>query len=480
VGVPGPGLAGAGPTVGVPTVTAAKPESKLWFHAGSWWGSLWSAGAQAFHIHRLDATTHAWVDTGAVIEDRPDSHSDALWDGTKLYIGSHEFSQGVGGDPNDPLLVARYSFAGGTYTLDAGFPVTIGDGATETMVIAKDSTGTLWAVWKASLRVFFSHTMGSDTTWSAPAILPVNTTDFDSDDICSVIAFSGNQIGVMWSDRVQNSFLFTTHADGAPDTSWSPVEFALAGEWDDHLNLKADSTGRVFAVVKNSGEDVKLLVRAAGGGWTQHLVDDGSLVDLTRPIVLLDEVARQLHVFASVGGTIQRKSTSLDAISFTIGAGTVVIDADLAVNNATSTKQNVTPSTGFVVLAANESTTGTYWHHEVPAVPTGNGLVFGPIDPGVAGANNTFTVTGCTPNKLVAVYGGLVLGSSTITMTQCPAGVQIGLGSPYRRLGIVRANAAGVASLTVFASATTAGKLFHFQAVEAFSCRASNIVDERM
>ena len=102
------------------------------------------------------------------------------------------------------------------------------------------------------------------------------------------------------------------------------------------------------------------------------------------------------------------------------------------------------------------------------------------MNPGAAGVNNTYTVTGCTPNKYVAIYAGLVLGNSTVTASSCPAGVQIGLGAPYKRLGIVRANGAGVAALTIFAPAGTAGKLFHHQAVEAFSCRASNIVDETM
>lgn len=484
VGYRGPSLAGSGPSVGSPSVTESKPESKLWFTDGHWWGSLWSASALAFRLHRLDPATHAWIDTGVAVESRPDSHSDALWDGNKLYVASHEFSTG-NGSPGDPLLVLRYSYSNATksFSLDPGFPVTIGDTSTEILVIDKDSTGTLWAVWKQAKRVRFAHTLGSDTSWSAPAILPGSDSDFDTDDICSVIHF-GNRIGVMWSDQVRDSYLFTTHLDGAPDTAWSAVEEATLGESDDHIHLEADSAGRVFAAVKNGANEIKLLVRD-GTGWHPYLVSDGAQ-NWTRAIVLLDEDARTLHLFATsgatiAGGAIYTKTSPLDSIAFAPGLGTLVMQdgSGLVINNATSTKQNLTAESGLVVLAANVSTAGNYWHHEVPGITVGNGLEL-TMSPGIAGIENEFTARGATPGGVVGFYSGLVLGSSTITRPQCSVGVEIELAPPFRRLGTARANAAGVATLRVEAPEGTAGKLFHFQAVEPVSCRASNRVDVRM
>ena len=34
--------------------TAEKPESKLWWNDGFWWGSLYNGSASAYHIYRLD------------------------------------------------------------------------------------------------------------------------------------------------------------------------------------------------------------------------------------------------------------------------------------------------------------------------------------------------------------------------------------------------------------------------------------------
>lgn len=361
IGYEGPSFAGASPA---PTET--KPENKLWFNDGKWWGSLWSTSGNAFHIESLDQATHVWSDTGVLIESRPGSKSDVLWDGTKLYVASHLGSSN-GGASGHPILILRYSYEASTdtYSPDAGFPVTIGSYSTESMVIDKDSTGTVWAAWMQNRRVHFAHTLGSDLVWTAPAILPVSTTDVSTDDICSLAHFGGNRIGVMWSDQVLDNIEFAFHDDGELDTVWN-AETALAGESDDHINLATDADGRVFATVKNVFNELKLLVRD-DGVWSQYLISTG--VDrFTRPIVLLDEDSRLIHVYASGqdNGNIHEKTSSLDDIGFSAGTGTVVLrDAsNPLVNNVTSTKQNVDSTTGIVVLAHHE-TTQQYWHHSI-------------------------------------------------------------------------------------------------------------------
>ena len=58
IGIEGPtylGASGSHPS-------GEKPESKLWYHDGTWWGSLWSDTAGSFNVHRLDAITEQWTD----------------------------------------------------------------------------------------------------------------------------------------------------------------------------------------------------------------------------------------------------------------------------------------------------------------------------------------------------------------------------------------------------------------------------------
>lgn len=77
------------------------------------------------------------MDTGVVTDPRSNSHADALWDGMHLYLASHlsvaDREAAVAGYPSH---LYRYSYdpATGEYSLDAGFPVTINDYRTETLV----------------------------------------------------------------------------------------------------------------------------------------------------------------------------------------------------------------------------------------------------------------------------------------------------------------------------------------------------------
>ena len=644
VGFEGPSFAGAGATP-----TEAKPQSKLWFNDGIWWGVVWNATIDEFRIHRLNFTTHAWVDTGVAIEGRSNSHSDALWDGTKLYVASHQFTTGASASGN-PMLVFRYSYNAATdaYSLDAGFPVTIGDFSTESLTIAKDSSGVVWAAWTQATRVRISHTQASDTSWTASVILPTNTTNINADDLCGITAFNGDRIGVAWSDQQVNAYRFSVHVDGQADTAWSAVENASTGETDDHLNLATHSDGRVFLAGKNAGNNLLMLVRATSGAWSRFVVTQPNPI-LTRPIVLLNEQAATIHVFATGQdtGEVFEKTSPLGSINFGSGTGTIRMrdaSAVFRISDPTSTKQNWNSSTGLVVLAHHD-TTNQYWHHEVAPVvtsapvanftatpttgqapldvsftdtstgsitsrswnfgdggtstatnpshsyaagtytvtltvtgpggsdsevktnlivvsppsggpvanftatptsgtaplnvsftdsstgsitsrswsfgdggtstatnpshtyaagtytvtltvngpggsdsetktsfivvtpPSGGSLVLANPTPGTPGSNS-IRVTGATPGSVVGFYMGQKIGTTLIVRPNCPQGVPIGLGHPWRLLGTARANSSGVATLNFSVPSSAAGKTFFFQLVDQVACRASNLVTE--
>ncbi|HEY3258855.1 MAG TPA: hypothetical protein VGJ95_01075, partial [Pseudonocardiaceae bacterium] len=51
--------------------TGEKPESKLWWNDGSWWGSLIDPSSHQYHVFRLDRGTESWQDTGTPLDNRP-------------------------------------------------------------------------------------------------------------------------------------------------------------------------------------------------------------------------------------------------------------------------------------------------------------------------------------------------------------------------------------------------------------------------
>ena len=387
------------PPVHQPTApTGEKPQSKLWFNDGIWWGSIWSK--TKYTIQRYDVSG-TWVDTGVVIDPRDKSQADMLWDGTHLYAISnvHEASSTL--DPAVRLYRFSYNATTKTYSPDAGFPVVIFQPASttdlETVVMDKDSTGMLWATFTyanvpgscvtlatcpAGRSVYTAHSTTSDTAWSTPAVLPLaRAANVSGNDISSIVHF-GNKIGVLFSDQVPDpgpatsmtGDYFAVHVDGQPDSAWTQ-ETALFGKRaaDDHINLKAAPDGRLYAAVKTSANDagtpvasdplIYLLERTTAGVWSTFAFSTVASQE-TRSQILLDPTHGVVYQFATfppdgayeAGGKIYCKVTSMDSPSFDAGPGSPFIDLAPGdhLNNFSTTKQTVSPASGLLGIAADD------------------------------------------------------------------------------------------------------------------------------
>lgn len=370
--------------------TAEKPESKLWWQDGFWWGVLWSNPGSAYHIFKLEMDSQSWKDTGVVVDPRLGSKSDALWDGQHLYVVSHAYASSGQASSNQDTWARLYRYSYDavlkTYRLDNDFPVTVTRGPSETLVVAKDSTGLLWVTYAQKdagdkkYKVWVNHSTGDDASWGTPYVLPVlEASNLETDDIASIVTYQGN-IGVMWSNQNTYKMYFAVHADGSSDQTWQVVGAYVASA-DDHINLKAlkaDSSGKVFAVIKTSYANttqplIVLLVCTSGscystGDWTYHIVYRVGEGSPTRPILLLDTDQRNIYVIVATegGGVVSYKVSSIDSIQFPPGLGTTFIKSgsDAHINDPTSTKQNLGCDTGLVVLAS-DSYTHYYLHNAV-------------------------------------------------------------------------------------------------------------------
>lgn len=394
----------------VQTPTGEKPQSKLWFNDGRWWGSIFNATAGNYHIYWLNSSTQKWVDTGTVLDTRPQTKADCLWDGAHLYIAS-----GGGFDINgngttavQPGWLYRFSYNATTkqYVKDVG-PVLIRNGGAETLVIDKDSFGTLWITYTQNSKVYVNHSRTTEADWDPNAAMVVPTPDtrwtsLSPDDISTLVAFDG-KVGILWNNESagqfsgssDTAFYFAYHVDGQADTIWtSAPAFRQPNAADDHLNIKslqADAAGNIYAMVKTSFNSagtpqlVLLVAKKNASGaytwnwYTESIREEGQ----TRPLLMIDTSHRMLYVFTSTegGGSIYYKSTSMDTIKFTTGANTsrtFISKPGYAINNVTSTKQNVTSASGIVVLAShdNESSIDSvpadyYFHNYIDLNGTG-------------------------------------------------------------------------------------------------------------
>jgi hypothetical protein len=375
--------------------TGEKPESKLWWNDGFWWGILWSTSGNTYRIHRLDPATQNWVDTGTAVDDRPASRADAGWDGQYLYVVSHIFSEeGAPAPPGHRGELYRFSYSASTktYRLNGGFPVEVTGGTSETLVLEKDSTQQLWVTYVENGRVMVNHSLsGNHRTWARPFVLPVAGADtVGADDISSIISFGG-RIGVMFSKQDRSSsgnegrepievrMHFAVHADGQDPSAWQG-DFVYSASGDDHINIKAaqGKGGGVFAVIKTD-KDAKIIMVLAcqtpstgcarNSDWKQYEVYKSKEFDPSRPLLLIDAEHRELYVFAMVEDdddhrAIYYKKTPIANINFSTDMGVPFIKSatDTNINDPSSTKQNLNSTTGLVVFASDEVTTH-YFHN---------------------------------------------------------------------------------------------------------------------
>ncbi|HEX6885078.1 MAG TPA: PKD domain-containing protein [Planctomycetota bacterium] len=365
-GAPGPSYAGV---QGSPS--AAKAQSKLWWNDGSWWGCLWSVAGRSWTIHRLDAATETWIDTGTAVGPRSADRADCLWDGAKLCIATNRYTNGAG-QAGHALELHRFGYDPdtGVYALDAGFPVAIGDASTEVLTLERDSTGRLWAAWTAQRHVWVAHTLGDDRRWSLPALHPRIPGELSGDDVCALVAVPDGRLALLWSDQPGSAFRCSLRGDADAPADWGPAEVVVDGPGavDDQLSVRAARDGRLFAALKSATDFVLLAERGVLGGWSLTIVAPPA-AGWSRPLLVLDDEQRVVHLFGvSPGplGAVYHKSAPMDAPAFGAGVGApILVDpGQPAFADPTSTKQAVDGRTGLVVLASHRPRREYGHHHD--------------------------------------------------------------------------------------------------------------------
>lgn len=436
--------------------TGDKPQSKLWFTDSTWFAGMFlfqtsPSPTSEYRIHRLDTSSHAWVDTGVVVDQRDKTHGDYLWDEADQTLWVASAYHPTSGSIDDGIKVFKYTYnaVADSYAAAAGFPVTIPNTATDpltpevlggafSVTIDRDSSGRLWAAWAMHRQVRYSISDDDGTTWSAPAQLPPQASNpvknaTDDGDIASVVAF-GNNVAIAWSDHdadpgaANDGYYFSsiaTNQDPAIAANWTlvklPTLLASAGESaDNHINLKATDDGTVYMVGK-TGKDtaacatnkqvplIEFFRRTTAGTWSSHLV--GTVGDCnTRPQLLVSEELDTAWVFMTSpngGGAIYTKSAPLSGPDELVFRGTadqttqrgspfIRSATETAIDDPTTTKQSVTAASGIVVLANNLLKTGTtnakfYLHNEMSIAATDSTPPTGTATIAAGGAFTTTT-----------------------------------------------------------------------------------------
>jgi hypothetical protein len=350
--------------------TGEKPQSKLWYHDGSYWGAL--QGPDGVALYEKVGTS--WV-RGPVLTSS--GQADVVCNGSTLFVLVY--------GSTSRLFKFTYDAGTRTWILVAGFPVTVPNpSGSETMVLDQDSTGRLWTAVEGggNINVYYS-TSADHKTWSSSAI--VLQTGVGTDDIATVTAFGGNKIGVFWSDQNRDHFGFRIHNDADAPTTWGSQEtvFAGSGNADDHIHLTTDSSGRVYAVTKDDRDEFAVHRRATNGTWTTKTNIAGG--SGTRPIIQVAEADSRVYVLYTRWGVsperIEYRYADINTLTF--GNETIFISSSGNMNNVTGMKQRL--PAGSLIAAAENGNRCLYNSFGNP--PAGDGGPTAPAAPNLTAAN---------------------------------------------------------------------------------------------
>lgn len=399
-----------------------KPEHRLWHAANSWWGVLPASRSTGYTIWQL-AKSGAWSDTGVVVDERSDSGADTLYNGKHLFVATHQFAASYTTASKATSSLLRFSLAGGTWTLDQGFPIPLTNTSMPALSIGQDRTGRIVAAYVSSAHPWYvvtNNDANSDEfpvtfsqpiklTWTGNTPDPDAATTLTGDDIAAVTSGNGFTT-VVWSNQAHdpehNGFYAARHRDGTAfrAANWSATAVTPPGanSADNHIALTTipgDARARVFAVLKTSkndptrkiASDPQLLFAVFTpsdpddmllGQWKKiRLTSVGQ--GGTRPAMVIDRSLARARIFYAAPwdagtitekhnqGVIFEKQVDYEKLTTPSGRG-VVVQRDPRrdlLDDPTTTAQVTDADSGTVVVSYLRTTAsgpGRFWHSGVP------------------------------------------------------------------------------------------------------------------
>jgi len=331
----------------------------------TWFGFFPAAiGFKAFRLQ-----DNQWIDaTEGAIEFSRDAKADCLASDMKLYTLLVK---------KERLLLTQLHYRNSDKVYRIAETISITHvGNIETATIAIDSTGMLWISGDADKQIFF---YAIDATLDKSSLQGPYTlaSGISEDDIGAIIAFNQNKIGVFFSDQKRSMFGFRWHKDGQPFKQWSQLEVVDDTPFcaDDHLNIKADNAGGIYAAVKTSFDDIdnppgKTLIamyhRSADAKWSDMIsvAEFSRTSNPSRPMLQIDPENNKCYVFYNnySNGSIEMTEAQLplpgDISSTTFNSPRkVLVNPNNTLVDVSGAKGIVNANIGILIVASGRRVT---------------------------------------------------------------------------------------------------------------------------
>jgi len=197
------------------------PAHRTWFAVGTWWAVLPDPVSGVHRIWWLSGPDGPWIDTGTLVDERPDARIEVAWDGEDLVISA----TGTRAYRSHALRLHRYSWSEGDRAWvpapDHPIELTTEGEPGARMVLTPD--GTAWLVRPRGLGLEVNRTAGRSPRSAGWTPLPVDGLAADVGGFDVVV--DGDDVVIVWR-RAAADALVVVRRQGE---QWAREEIAVPG-----------------------------------------------------------------------------------------------------------------------------------------------------------------------------------------------------------------------------------------------------------
>jgi len=349
-------------------------QSKVFYHDTQWWAVAFDAFENRWYIWKFNGT--AWaksvgMDKGAAFNYDVVVNASA----NKIYLfGAHKSLS----------KFRRYSYIGGAWKSDSGFPISMSDFVTvdpnNPISLVQARNGDLWMfrIRAGSLQAKRSSDDGA--TWSA--IIQVKTGLRTANGTTDAVAFkSGDNgaagaIGVGYgeTDSAMSQFGFLVHEDGAADDAWTDESASLAPFGTERarnqISMTTDASNNVYIFTQNGGVTAgnphnTLFRRRNTGIWAKFKVNSSTI--WKSPALAVDASGKVLYLMgvntATAWGEYKACSFGQEAALDTMSAASLFAVSGGKFDDLSAPAANVTAPSGLMLCADNLTANDVYFRY---------------------------------------------------------------------------------------------------------------------
>ncbi len=351
-------------------------QSKIVWFDGYWWGVFFNTSYSNWYIFKFDGNT--WSTVRSIDEftsqRTPDLVLDAL--NHKLYILFPI-----------PERIYRYSYDGGSWNLDSGFPHDVPGASSGTKneppVLSRALDGDLFVFSVHDSALWMTYSQDDGVTWLSSAIKIRDMSK--SSGLADAVSFEYNgdgYMGVMVSEDAHGDVFFLKLKDSDDPTNlsnWDEETLPDPPESDNHVCMVRDLDNNLYGIIKwgsisSSTPHFTLFKRSNSGSWSKVELYDHEPGNTTRPALTVNETTDELYVFATVNDRIGYAVLDKDNLQDVQSEDwiTLIENGDDIFNDVNATYLQISASSGLLVTGLNV-TQNQIWYRYLP-------LDFTPVD----------------------------------------------------------------------------------------------------